>query len=111
MLGKRRHRLSPRQCRRSNRLTTLLSQKLAAIHHWSRWAGHFDDIVPELAAAYELTLGDLREGIPSILRDPLVNAARELCQPNPALRGPLSVGQPEVYATGRVVGSVFRTHT
>ena len=25
--------------------------------------------------------------------------------------GPLFVGQPEVYATGRVVGPVFKTHT
>jgi hypothetical protein len=56
--------------------------------HWpSRWPGTFAAVLPYYRAAFDLSLEDFGQEVPDPLKEQLVKALRELCEPDPTLRG------------------------
>jgi serine/threonine protein kinase len=51
------------------------------------WGGSYDGVLSYVQAAFELALIDISGSIPTTLRSELVKFVRQLCNPNPLLRG------------------------
>ncbi len=74
--------------------TTLLLQHLDSSHRPDQWKGMFHDVLPFLVDAFENVVKDFAESVPNEIRDNLVSKVRELCYPDPVVRGhPRSKGQ------------------
>ena len=67
--------------------TVHVSKHLSLIHHWTRWSGEYEDVLPMLHSSSEVALRDLAEYLPSSVIDELVVAARQLINPDPDHRG------------------------
>ena len=67
--------------------TVQVSRHLSPIHHWTRWSGPYEDVLPMLRSSGETALGDLAQCLPSSVRDELVVAARQLINPDLNERG------------------------
>lgn len=68
-------------------MTTLLAAELNKHHHWSKWAGTYNDILPFLRTAFTKVIKNLEKEFPEILKDDLIMIVRQLCEPDPLLRG------------------------
>jgi serine/threonine protein kinase len=53
----------------------------------ANWRGSFYDVLPHVRDAYDKALQRLSERIPETFRDRLIATLRELCDPDPNLRG------------------------
>ncbi len=86
-------------------LTAQLGLKLQPIHHWKRWTGSFAEALPYVQHAFGDVLRDIAPNFPEACRDELIGAVRDLCAPDPALRGhPLNrAGQGLQYSTERYI--------
>lgn len=51
------------------------------------WGGTYREVLPHIQAAFEEVLTDLGTRVPSDFATPVTQAVRELCNPDPALRG------------------------
>jgi serine/threonine protein kinase len=53
----------------------------------ANWRGSFSDVLPHIRDAYDKAIRTISEEIPTIFRDRLVTTVRELCDPDPSVRG------------------------
>lgn len=85
-------------------MTTLLLKYLAPEHSWSKWSGSYADVLPHIRVAFDKVIAEITPSLPDGAKTELVKAIRELCEPDPRLRGhPRSraIGVP--YSTERYV--------
>jgi|HubBroStandDraft_2_1064218.scaffolds.fasta_scaffold272763_2 hypothetical protein len=68
-------------------ISTQLGQRLQPIHHWRHWTGSFADALTYVNHAFSEVLHALEHTLPAVCRAPLMTALRELCAPDPKLRG------------------------
>jgi serine/threonine protein kinase len=68
-------------------MTTLILDNMERSHHWRAWDGTFEEVLPYLRDAFGYALRDIGPAFPPYLRDELTCIARELCEPDPRLRG------------------------
>ena len=68
-------------------MTALLLLKLDPSLHPKRWQGRYSDIMPYLREAFGRAVENLAQQIPDSCRDVLSSVVRQLCDPDPMLRG------------------------
>lgn len=68
-------------------ITALILDKMDPTHHWQKWQGTFDEVLPYVRHAFGRALEDFGKTVPSDIREELVLAVRQLCEPDPRLRG------------------------
>jgi len=68
-------------------MTALLLANIHSDHHWRSWCGDFDEILPYLRDGFGRAVRDFSRSVPNTLSDEIVGAVRELCEPDPRLRG------------------------
>jgi hypothetical protein len=75
-------------------MTVRLLQELHHAHSWLEWPGTYDEVLPYVRAAFQRVLDSLRQDVPGDVRDNILRIVRELCEPDPKLRGhPLNRGR------------------
>ena len=52
-----------------------------------RWGQSYGDVLPYVRNAHDLAILEFKEAVPPEIRDRLVGAVRQLCEPDPSLRG------------------------
>jgi eukaryotic-like serine/threonine-protein kinase len=63
-------------------------QRLRAEHHWTRWGGAYIDVLPYVRAAFEDAIQEFHSSLgASPFAESLTRIVRQLCEPDPALRG------------------------
>lgn len=68
--------------------TTLLLDKISESHHWLVWDGTFEEVLPYLREGFSRVVEDFSQAVSNPeLRRQLVIVVRELCDPDPMLRG------------------------
>jgi eukaryotic-like serine/threonine-protein kinase len=68
--------------------TALLMEELAFDHRWLQWRGTFDEVLPYLRDAFGRVIETFANQFKNEdLKKQLTDIARELCDPDPALRG------------------------
>jgi serine/threonine protein kinase len=70
-----------------NGMTALMMDQLDTTQHWQNWTGTFDEILPYLRNAYGAALKSIEPALPEEHRPDLMNILRQLCDPDPKLRG------------------------
>jgi serine/threonine protein kinase len=68
-------------------MTQLLVAELPAACRPYTWAGTFAEAMPHIRQAFGRAVGAFSASVPEGLRERLVGVVRELCEPDPALRG------------------------
>jgi serine/threonine protein kinase len=68
-------------------ITALLIAELPDSHRPGTWTGTYTEVLPEVRDAFDRALQRLSEAIPEPYRADLLGIVRELCDPEPALRG------------------------
>jgi serine/threonine protein kinase len=68
-------------------LNAALGTELAHMHHWSIWRGSFEDALIYVRRAHEVVIEKVIAELPALNKDRLSNAIRELCDPDPTVRG------------------------
>lgn len=68
-------------------MTPLLLARLQPGHHWRNWAGTYNDVLPYIRDAFDIVVGQFEAAVPEELRGSLTPIVRQLCEPDPALRG------------------------
>jgi len=68
-------------------LTPQVQAVLPEAHRWRHWTGTYADVLPYLRDAFDRVMEEFSPQVPSGLRDRLVTAVRELCDPDPSVRG------------------------
>ncbi len=68
-------------------MTALTLNHLDEAFNWRKWQGTYEEVMPYLRVAFELALGDFVGEIPEELKIDLTEMVRELCEPDPSLRG------------------------
>jgi eukaryotic-like serine/threonine-protein kinase len=75
-------------------MTSLLLVELDRSQHWSVWPGTYADILPHLRNAFSKAVPKVSAAINSEVRSDLTTAVRQLCDPDPSLRGhPMNRGR------------------
>jgi len=67
--------------------TALLRQELHSGHVWGTWQGTFPDVLPYVRDAFGRVVQTFMAGVEGSVREDLGIVVRELCEPDPALRG------------------------
>lgn len=67
--------------------TALVVACLDHAHRPRIWKGTFTEVLPHVQAAFQQVLIQFGNAVPAGLREELTKAVRELCEPNPDLRG------------------------
>lgn len=74
-------------------MTPLLRSRLRDAHSWEAWLGAYKDAMPYVRDAFDEAVAIFETEVDKRVRKPLVTAVRELCEPDPTLRGhPLNRG-------------------
>jgi len=69
-------------------MTTLIFDNLSEEFHYTRWKGDYPQVLPYITEAFYRGLDDFTNEIETNdLREELKNIVKELCNPNPELRG------------------------
>lgn len=68
-------------------LTALLNEDLPDEFHWRTWPRTYENVQPYVRDAFNRILERMAEQLTDDVRDPLLQAIRELCDPNPPARG------------------------
>ena len=85
-------------------ITSMLFDRLDPQHHWNRWAGNYEEVLPFLEKAFGQVITDLTPRIDSHVRQEVVPILRELCTPDLSRRGaPRRIGQPDQYSLERYI--------
>lgn len=75
-------------------MTGLLLSKLPASQHWKAWGGDYEQVLPYLRHAFGQCVFEIAESVPKRVRIPIESTIRQLCEPDPGLRGhPLNRAQ------------------
>jgi serine/threonine protein kinase len=85
--------------------TTLLRKELHPSHAWGRWSGGFRAALPYVRDAFGRAVELVRVQIPEEVRADMLAIVRELCEPDPDLRGhPLNqFGRGDQYSLERYI--------
>lgn len=85
--------------------TSQVMRRLAPEHQWTSWGDTYQDVLPHVMAAYSEVMDEFAAAVPANVRDKLVARVRELCHPDPALRGhPRNrIGHSDPYSLARYV--------
>lgn len=67
--------------------TALLLKHMPPELHYLKWHGEYADVLPHLQQAFGELLAYLEPNIPGPVRDVLLTAVKELCEPDPSKRG------------------------
>jgi hypothetical protein len=73
-------------------LTPLIEVELAPTFHWRTWPGDFRNALPYVRNAFDYVLSSLEPSIPEPPRTDVVRVVRELCDPDPLVRGHAEAG-------------------
>lgn len=68
-------------------MTGLLLSHLNPAHHWDNWTAGFEAALPYLREAFGRAMADVEAAIPLPIRADIVLMIRQLCEPDPRLRG------------------------
>jgi serine/threonine protein kinase len=68
-------------------MTALLRRELHPLHAWDRWRAGFGSALPYVRDAFGRAVDYIRTQLPDGLKDEMTTAIRELCEPDPSLRG------------------------
>ena len=68
-------------------ITPLIHMYLAREHTHRFWAGSYENVLPYIRQALSQALVEVTAAIPETVREELIRVVRELCEPDPALRG------------------------
>lgn len=76
-------------------MTSLIQKELEYFHHWKIWKGSYEQVLPFIRDAFGRALLKVKPEIPVQIRSEIMIMVRQLCEPDPALRGhPLNRGVP-----------------
>ena len=67
--------------------TALLRKELHFSHTWRRWPDTYGAVLPYVRDAFGRVVDSLKAQIPEEVRPDMLLSIRELCEPDPALRG------------------------
>jgi eukaryotic-like serine/threonine-protein kinase len=72
--------------------TASIIAKIDSSHHYRQWGGSFDEVLPYVRQGFELTVSDFTAALRTTIQAPelasdLVTIVRQLCEPDPKLRG------------------------
>lgn len=67
--------------------TAAILAKLTPEEHPKNWRGTYSEILPRVQAGFEDTLDQFAPEVPERCREDIVEAVRQLCNPNPSRRG------------------------
>ena len=85
-------------------LTPLIEVELAPTFHWRAWPGDFRNALPYVRNAFDYVMTSLEGSMQSSLGGQVLQTIRELCDPDPLLRGGGAGGAPSGrYAMARYV--------
>jgi eukaryotic-like serine/threonine-protein kinase len=89
-------------------MNTLLVNHLASSHKPLHWGGTFAQVLPYVKTAFGAALADLGAALPQWPREELLTMVRELCEPDPDLRGhPLNrLGSQDKYGLDRYISTL-----
>jgi serine/threonine protein kinase len=68
-------------------LTPLLETELAPAFHWRTWPGDFRNVLPYVRNAFDNVMSTLETALPKESREEVLRLVRELCDPDPQVRG------------------------
>jgi serine/threonine protein kinase len=68
-------------------MTALLARDLHPSHGWLAWGGTYRDVLPHVRDAFGRVVNNLKLILHPDDRDRIVSIVRELCEPDPRLRG------------------------
>jgi len=68
-------------------VNSLLAEHLQMEHLPLRWGGSFAEVMPYLRSAFGAALAELEAHFPTAIREPVLEMVRQLCEPEPSLRG------------------------
>lgn len=68
-------------------MTALLMNELPASHRWHNWSGTFSAVLPFLRDAFDRAVTAFAQQVPEEFRADVEATVRQLCDPNPDLRG------------------------
>ena len=68
-------------------MTAMWLQRLDPSFRPNRWGQSYRDVLPYVRNACDLAIQDIAELVPRRIRDRLVEPVRQLCEPDPILRG------------------------
>jgi len=68
-------------------MTANIASHIPPAFHWNNWNGTYADVMPYLRDAFDRALATIEPQIPDPARTKLLPALRQLCEPDPALRG------------------------
>jgi serine/threonine protein kinase len=71
----------------SANMTGLLLAELSLAAHPSQWRGTYRDVLPQVQKAFGQALGKISVALPDGLREEVLTVVRQLCEPDPLLRG------------------------
>jgi serine/threonine protein kinase len=76
-------------------VTSLLLDRLAREHHFDEWGDSYEDVLPFIRVAFDEVMEEFTDVCPEPVREELVTRVRELCEPDPSLRGhPINRARP-----------------
>jgi serine/threonine protein kinase len=68
-------------------MTPLVHAQLHPGHHWSSWSGTYDEVLPYVRDAFDKAVAAFEAAVAGEMRERLTAIVRELCEPDPRLRG------------------------
>jgi eukaryotic-like serine/threonine-protein kinase len=68
-------------------MTTLLTSKLDAAVQFEYWGGTYGEVLPFVRDAFDEAIDDFSQQVPVAIREDLTAIVRQLCDPDPKLRG------------------------
>jgi serine/threonine protein kinase len=68
-------------------MTALLARELDPTHKWDAWAGTYRDVLPHVRDAFGRVVNGIKADLHADDRDEIVSIVRQLCEPDPRLRG------------------------
>jgi serine/threonine protein kinase len=68
-------------------MTSLIQRELEHYHHWKIWRGSYEQVLPFVRDAFGRALLKVKDVMPPEIRTELMAMIRQLCDPDPDLRG------------------------
>lgn len=68
-------------------MTPLIRTQLHDNHCWGNWSGTYDEVLPYVRDAFGRAVDELAKELDTRVREDIVTVARQLCEPDPRLRG------------------------
>lgn len=68
-------------------MTSLIQHELEHFHHWQLWKGSYEQVLPFVRDAFGRALLRVENEIPDTVRGDLMRMIRQLCDPDPEVRG------------------------